>query len=135
MNLSKVEEYTKNQTMDDLATVVERNVRELPGNQQHILRKFIERHSKTALFKGIDKENLNKTIIYRQFFLNELEERYKRGNMQFLTPNLYGYLRKYIKDFAKSYANQYMRLRRLRRLHFMNIHRLDLSGNVVVFNG
>lgn len=92
--------------------LLEQNICELPGEQQRKVRKFIERHSKLTTIKYVSKENLNLLLIYRQHFLDEIEERYAKGDMQFLTPRVYGYIRNYIKNTAAVFLKQYISVKK-----------------------
>jgi hypothetical protein len=88
--------------------LIEEQIAQLNDVQERKLRRFIERYKNTIAVVNISKEALHKSIIFRNYFLREIEERYCRGDMQFLSNNLYGYVRHYIKSFAKNFMGLYI---------------------------
>jgi hypothetical protein len=83
--------------------------RQLNSREQKIVRKFIERHNNFAIMKYASIDNLHKSIIYRKFFLDEIDKRYESGDMQFLTAKTYGIIRHYIKSCAAGLQRSYIR--------------------------
>jgi hypothetical protein len=83
-------------------------IRQLNIHDQKIIRKFIERHNNLAIMKYVSKDTLNKSIIYRKFFLDEIEKRYRSGDMQFLDSKSYGIIRHYIKSCAAGFLKAYI---------------------------
>ena len=94
--------------MQPISSLIEQQIAQLSDAEERKVRKFIARYKNIITVVNISKEALHKSIIYRQHFLREIEERYHRGDMQFLSANFYGYLRNYIKSFAKNYMGLYI---------------------------
>jgi hypothetical protein len=88
--------------------LVEQQISQLSDEQERKMRKFIARYKDVISVVNVSKHALHKSIIYRQHFLNELDERFRRGDMQFLSNNLYGYVRNYIKSYAKNFMGLYI---------------------------
>jgi hypothetical protein len=87
--------------------------RQLNSREQKIVRKFLEHYNNITLMAYIDKDNLNRSIIYRKYFLDEIDKRYLSGDMQFLTSTAYGILRHYIKSRASSFMRDYINKKRV----------------------
>jgi hypothetical protein len=81
---------------------------ELSKKHEAKIRKFLARFFSVAVLKNVSKANLHVVMIYRKHFLTEIEERFKRGDMQFLSNNLYGYIRHLIKYVVKDYEKCYI---------------------------
>ncbi len=92
--------------------LVERSIRELSKENEKRIRKFIERYRSATFIKYVNKSNLHLMNLYRETFLNEIEKRYVKGDMQFLEPRVYGYIRRYIKTMASSFLKQYMHIKK-----------------------
>ena len=92
--------------------LVEQSICELSKEQEVKVRKFIARYRGIAIMKNVSKDNLLKSIIYRNNFLAEIDNRYLRGDMQFLSARVYGYIRAYIKWIANDYMKTYIVLKK-----------------------
>jgi hypothetical protein len=88
--------------------LVEQSIRELSKKNESIIRKFLANFFLLTNIKNINKKNLHIMIIYRNFFLAEIEKRFKGGDMQFLTDRVYGYIRHYIKWVIAEYQKHYI---------------------------
>jgi hypothetical protein len=102
--------------MQPITFVIEQSIQQLPKEKEAKVRKFMARWSIVSNLKYISKDNLQKITIYRNCYLNEIEERYKRGDMQFLSNNLYGYIRRCIKLIASNFMKEYI-IAKKRMLH------------------
>jgi hypothetical protein len=92
---------------------VEYMIRQLSPLHQQIIRKFLEYYNNITRVAYICKDNLNRSIIYRKYFLDEIDKRYRTGDMQFLTSTAYGIMRHYIKSRAASFMQDYINKKRV----------------------
>lgn len=88
--------------------VLDQSIRKMSKEHARTVRKFIERHSIMATIKDVSKENLHKSIIFRNYFLSEIDGRYLNGDMKFLSKEIHGYIRTYIKSEAAAFLKKYM---------------------------
>lgn len=91
---------------------IEQEILQLPKDREAKVRKFMARYYSVANLINVSKNHLHKMMMYRNVFLTEIEERYKRGDMQFLSNNLYGYIRHAIKSVAATFMKEYIRLKK-----------------------
>lgn len=108
-NESKADVYTTNNIMRiPISSLIEQSVCELPKDQEAKVRKFLARFFSVAILKNVSKYNLYVMKMHRKLFLMEIEERFKKGDMQFLSNNVYGYIRHLIKYIASNYEKCYI---------------------------